>query len=398
MWAALLITAADLAGSFTVSDRTEARVRAPGTNATGTAAASLDLETVPEARLTLASRRVRYSFSYAPRLTLWDVNAGAHPTWLNNGAARVEWHSELTRLSIDQVGSYGGVSFAYVSLMPGPEGAPPRVDAVPAPQIIQYASSTTTLASRVTLRRWAIDTSLGYRFDGGADVASRLVLPFQRGPFGEASLAYAASRIDHVVTTVAGSEAAFSSGPESVVTEIDEGYRHAWSRTTETRLTVGISQVRARTTGITAYTFETHPVAEVVLEERPPSAGGHVNVRIGLRVGPVVNRLLGIVDERVQGTLAAAYTYQRLTTHAFAIASQTVPPSAPYATELVSGELGAAYDVSNVVRFDVGVRGLWQRLDPAVAMGRPLPSSAQVAFLQGTIFAGVTLRAPPVRM
>ena len=74
----LVVLAADLSGSLTVSDRTEARVRAPGTVTTvGTAAASLDLETVPEARLTLASRRARYVFTYAPRLTLWDVNTAA---------------------------------------------------------------------------------------------------------------------------------------------------------------------------------------------------------------------------------------------------------------------------------------------------------------------------------
>ena len=297
MWAALLI-AADLSGSFTLSDRTEVRVRAPGTNATGTTAASLDLETAPEARLSLATRRVRFAFTYAPRLTLWDLNAGAHPTLLHAGAAHVEWHSHLTRLSLDQAGSYGGVSFAYVSLTPGPEGARPRVDVVPAPQIIQYASSTTTLASRQTLRLWTIDTSFGYRADGGADDPSRKVLPFQHGPFGEVAADYAVSRRDHLVTTASASEAAFSSSlgglssaPESVVTELDEGYRHRWSRTTETRLTVGVSEVRARDSAIAAYAFDTHPVAELVVEHRPAASGAHVDLRAGVRLGPVVNRL-----------------------------------------------------------------------------------------------------------
>jgi hypothetical protein len=100
-----------------------------------------------------------------------------------------------------------------------------------------------------------------------------------------------------------------------------------------------------------------------------------------------VNRLLGIVDERVQGTLAAGYTYGRLATHAFAVASQSVPANGLYATKLVSGELSAGYAVSKVVGFDAGVRGMWQRAD-----------AAQAAFLQGTVFIGMTLRAPPIRL
>lgn len=387
MWTALLI-AADLSGALTLSDRTEVRFRAPGTVTTAmTRAASLDLETTPEARLTLASRRSRYTFTYAPRLTLWDVSTGAQPTLLHAGAVRVEWHSHLTRLSLEQAGSYGGMSFAYVSLQPGPGGAPPRVDVVPTPQILQYGSSTTTLASRLALRRWTLTTSAGYRLSGGTDAASRALLPFQSGPFGEAAADHAITRRDHVVTTVSASEAAFSSGPESVVVEVNEGYRHLWTRTLETRLTLGVSEVRVRAGASASYVFETYPVAEIVLDEHPRTAEGHLAVRFGARLGPVVNQLLGIVDERVQGTLAVGYAYRRLATHAFAVASQSVPTSRPYATTLLSGELGAAYGVSRVVSFDVGVRALWQRADVTRA-----------AFLQGTAFIGVTLRAPPIRL
>jgi hypothetical protein len=279
MWAALLI-AADLSGTLTISDRTEARVRAPGTpTPSGVPAAAVDVETAPEARLLLGSRRVRFTLAYTPRLTLWDVGAGTHPTALHAGAAHLEWQSHDARLSIDQAGAYGGVSFAYVSLAPdATTGAPPRVDVVPAPQIIQYASSTTTLGSRLTLRRWTIDTSLGYRLDGGADAPSRAVLPFQNGPFGDLKVDYAVTRRDHLVTTVAASEAAFSSGPESIVTELDEGYRHFWTRTFETRLTLGVSEVRMRSSALAAHTFETYPVAEVVFEERPQAADGHLDL------------------------------------------------------------------------------------------------------------------------
>jgi hypothetical protein len=384
---AALLLAADLVGTLAVSDRTELRLRAPGT-APGPAAASFDLETVPTARLMLASPRWQYALTYAPRLTLWDVNAGGvRPTALHDGAARIEWRSLAARLSLAETGSYGGVDLAAFALTPGADGAAQHVDLVPAPQIIQFASSTTTLASRLTLGRWLVATSVGYQLSGGADAEARAVLPFQIGPFGELSASYAASRRDHVITTLTASEELFSSGPESLLMELDEGWRHALTRTTDVTLTLGASESRARMSALAAHDFETHPVAEAVLEQRNPRPEGQVDLRLDVRLGPVVNRLVGIVDERVGGTLTASHTYRRLTTHALAGVSQSVPASGAYATSLVAGELGVAYALREFVTFDVGVRGLWQRQE-----------APEAVFLQGTAFAGVTFRAPPVRL
>jgi hypothetical protein len=338
--------------------------------------------------LTLASRRWQYALTYAPRLTLWDVNAaGVRPTALHEGAASIEWRSLAARLSLHETGSYGSVDLAAFALTPGPEGAPPRVDLVPAPQIIQFASSTTTLASRLTFPRWLVGASVGYQVSGGADAVARTVLPFQSGPFGELSASYAASRRDHVITTLTTSEASFSSGPESLLMEVDEGWRRSLSRVTDLTLTLGASEAGARTSAFAARGFETHPVAEAVLEQRHARPEGHVDVRFGVRLGPVVNRLVGIVDERVGGTLTASHTYRRVTTHALAGASQSVPASGVYATSLVAGELGVAYALRDFVTFDLGVRGLWQR--------QQVP---EAVFLQGTVFAGVTFRAPPVHL
>src|SRR5690348_16683392 len=99
MWPALLL-AADLSSSLAVSDRTELRVRAPGT---APAAAALDAETTLTARLTAASRRFRLALGYTPRLTLWDVTSPTRkPTLLNAGEARVEWLGRRARISLDQ--------------------------------------------------------------------------------------------------------------------------------------------------------------------------------------------------------------------------------------------------------------------------------------------------------
>src|SRR5690242_6454774 len=96
----LLLVAADLAGTLAVSDRTEVRVRAPGTTP---APASLDVETAPDVRVTLAWTRWRSVLAYTPLLTLWDASTPARrPTWLNAGEARLEWHGARAQIALSE--------------------------------------------------------------------------------------------------------------------------------------------------------------------------------------------------------------------------------------------------------------------------------------------------------
>jgi hypothetical protein len=380
MLAAMLL-AADLAGSFSVSDRTELRGRAPGT---APLAASLDAETALTARLSLASRRFRAGFAYTPRLTLWDIGSRVFaPTQLQGGEARLEWLGRHARLSLGETASYGSVSLASSSLLSGPEGQPPHVDAIPT-QVLQFASSTTTLASRLTFPRWTVDTSLGYQLAGGADMAARALMPLQTGPFGDATIDYAATRREHSLTRLSVVEAAFSSGTESMLVEADESWRHVWSRLVETRLSLGVSEGRDRAAPRAVVQFATYPVVEAVFERR--AAGGHVDVLVSGRLGPTINRLFGTVEERVQGTIAASHHHRRFTTRALTSAAWSLTASRAEETRLFAGELALAYEATTAVAYDAGVRGFWQSL---ATNGAP--------FLQGTMFVGVSLGAPPVR-
>lgn len=98
-----------------------------------------------------------------------------------------------------------------------------------------------------------------------------------------------------------------------------------------------------------------------------------------------MNRLYGDVEERVEATLGATYRARRLTTHAFASGSRSVPATGPYATSLFGGELGSSYGATRVVAVDGGLRSIWQRQE-----------ATREAFAQGTLFIGVTLLAPPL--
>jgi hypothetical protein len=389
--------AADIAASVALSDRTETRLRDPGDAPTGP---SVDVATTPDVRMVLASPRTAFTLDYAPRLTAWDINdVGVRPLWLHSGSARLEWRDDRTTLSLGQDASYGATNFAALTYAPTPEGTPPmppRVDVIPTPQIIQFESSTTTLGTRVEGRRWEFRSIAGYQLSGGADDAARLLIPLQKGPLAEAAMTLATSPVDRLATTVTGSETTFSSGPEIVLGEGDEGWRHQWSAVTEMDLTLGVSEARVRPSPLAPISTQTNPVAEAILELRILVDEDRVTIRVGARLGPVVNRLLGIVDERVQGSLLSKWTHWPFAASAFASAQQSVPTGGPYATELLTGELGLSYVATEAVAFDVGVRGLWQRAnEPAVSTSTPGATDiTEASLVQGIVFVGATLRAP----
>jgi hypothetical protein len=385
---------ADLAATLALSDRTETRLRDPGDTPTSP---SIDLATTPEARLVLASSRSRFTLTYAPRLTLWDVNdVGLRPLWLDAGSALFESRYGGTTLSLSQDASYGSMSFADLTFARGPQGAPPSVDVVPSSQIIQYESTTTTLRSRSELPRWNLGSSIGYELAGGADSASRLVIPLEKGPVAEVTATYAGSPVDGFATTLNGSETAFSSGPEIILGEGDEKWRRHWSAVTETDFTLGVSEARVRTSPLSESSEKTNPVAEAILEQRILSDSDRVTLRIGSRLGPVINRLLGIVDERIQGTLESNWTHGPFSTNAFASVQQSVPTGGPDATELVAGEVKVSYAATEVVAFEIGVRGLWQRA--AQSFGPAATPAPTETVVQGIVFVGVTLHAPTMSL
>jgi hypothetical protein len=361
---------------------------------------SLDVATAPEVHVSLATQRLGLALAYTPRLTLWDVNeVGVRPTGFNAGSARADWRGERASLFLSQEAGYGAVNFAGLALAPGPDGAPPRVDVVPAPQSLAYESSSTSFGSRAQVRRWELRSQVGYQVSGGADAPARQIIPLQNGPTFEAAAAFAESPVDHLATTATGSETSFSSGPRIVLAEIDEGWKHTWSPRTETTLTFGVSDARARGSAYAGSYTEVDPVAEGLVDAGLGTARDRVTLHIGARLGPVVNRLLGIVDERGQGTLLAKWTRGPFGADAFVSAQQSVHATGPDATELVTGQCGLSYAATDVVAFDVGVRGIWQRANqPLVSSAGGASVISETDLAQGLVFLGVTFTSPCMQL
>ena len=394
-----LPVAADLMGTLTLSDRMEVRVRSPGTSPN---APSLDAEMTPEARLTVASRRLRLSLAYLPRLTAWDLNnQGIKPLLLHGASVSAGWREHTTELTLREDAAYGGMGFAALTALPGASGASssssPRLDVIPTAGTIQYASSTTTFGSRTELRRLTLATHVGYQMSGGADAESRASIPWQRGPLADASAEVAVTRKDRAVTTVSGVLSSFTSGSEILLLEETEGLRHRFASSTDGELLAGVSEARTRPFSTAAFDHTTYPVAEASLEHRIPFAEDRFLVRATLRVGPVVNRLLGLVDERVQARFEGRWSNWPYGARLTLSAAQSVPAGDLTAITLGQGEVSFQYNLSEAVTIDLGVRELAQR-QAQLGLGLTTTDPQRLTFTQTVAFVGITIRAPETRL
>jgi hypothetical protein len=400
------LTLAALAGTLEVSDRSELRLRYPGIQP---GAASFDVETDPDALLTLASHTTTLRLEYAPQLVAWDLNiVGLEPSYLNRGTARAEWRARHLTLSLTEMAAYGSQSFASLALTPGADGAPARVDVFPAPRTFLYEASLTTLDARWNLPRWTLTASAGFQLAGGVTAQDRETLPYQSGPLGTLAGDYSLTRTDHLITSASGSYASFSTGVDGAIVQVDEAWRHGWSRLTSTLVRVGAAETGTR--GISPsdtlespaapFQLATDPVAEGLIEHDFSGRRDAGDILFDAKLGPTLNPLIGLVDERIQGTLAGHYLHGRLGLRAQITLSESVPPTRLSAVRIFYQETAASYRLCQAVSVEVGTRTLWQDPTASAAVLAGAPANAlyvPVPFLQEVVFLGLTLRADPVK-
>jgi hypothetical protein len=392
-------------GVFTLSDRTEARVRDPDPI---TNAVALDLSTTVDARATLASASTLYTLAYMPSLTLLDVNVpGNQPAFMNNVLASVDWHSHRTRIVVTEKAGYGQLSFESLSALTapgtpatpvGPTGQPaplPTQQLVPPTESLLFASSETTVATTLQLRPWTLLTRIGYQLSGGGNGAAQAVLPFQQGPFADATADYRAGTRDHLATVASGSETSFSTGTDALIVGIEEQWRHHWARMTDSMLGAGISEARTRTAADAPYESTPDPVAEAEFDQGFGRGATHGLVRFDVLLAPFVNRLTGLVDERITGILGASLTRRKVTLRLIGTAGESVDEDTVTAGRLLAAELDASYSVSDALSFDAGARTLRQVQNFAGTVVDPTQPTpiVQQTFSQTVVFFAVTVRA-----
>lgn len=400
---ALTLVAA--AETFTLTDRTETRVRDPDPV---TNAAAVDLSTAPDARLLWDAGRDRYTLGYDPSITLLDVNGiGFKPAVMNTGLLAGEWNWPRLHLSLSEAASYGTQSFVSLSALPAP-GAPaapvtmpgqpqplPAAQPVPVAQTFAYASSDTELASAFHIRKWELGLSTGFRLSGGADAQARAVIPQQHGIIGDARGDYRLTGRDHLISDVGFTQATFSNGPQDVILGFEERWRRQWTRTTDTAIAAGLYEARTNISSTAPTQYATNPTGEVELHHQLGGTKNRFDLRADARLAPIVNVLVGTVDQRVQGIVEIDWTHHALGLRAFGTAAESVSQDTSYASQVLQGEIDASYRLSKALSLDTGARLLEQRQNVPAQAGST--AFTQVNFSQTVVFVAVTVRAVDAR-
>jgi hypothetical protein len=406
----VLPLSADADGVFTLSDRTEARLRAPDPI---TNAAALDLDTLVDARAVWSPRNATYTLADLPRFTLLDYNgAGRQGAVLDSAIASADWRlSPRVRIRLSENASYGELSLESLTAIPAPgtpvattpPGQPqPGLTAAQGPLTsapILYGASDTSLASTLELRRWTVLPRVGYQLTGGVNDSAQQILPFQQGPYADITADDKVDAHNHLATIVNGSDTAFSTGTEDLLASAEEHWRHAWSSRTETMLGAGWYLARTRAGFGDPDVFASNPIAEGSVEHTFRVAGGAGYTRLDLRLAPFINRLTGLVDEQVRASAEGSWTRRRFKLRAFASFGESTVQGTSTSARLGTAEIDAAYKFNQYLTLDGGVRALYQEQDSlgnVPAAGGPAPI-VENTLSQGVVFIAVTVSAPRVR-
>jgi hypothetical protein len=393
------------AAVFTLSDRTEARVRAPDPV---TGAVAIDFDTLMDARAIWTAHDATYTLADMPRFTLLDSNGWAREAAPYDSALVAgEWRLPRARIRLAESAGYGQLSIESLSALPAPGtpvppnpagGQPPPLvmpALTPASQSFLDASSETSLASTLQLRPWTLDARVGYQLAGGANPSARMLLPFQQGPLAQATADYKVDGHNQLATVTNDSDTSFSTGTQDLLAEIEERWTHRWTRTAETLLAAGYYAARTRTGYDQPEVWASNPVAEAAFDNRFAHGENTGGFRTDVRLAPFINRLSGLVDEQIGGSVEGSWGRRRFKLRVYASAAESVHQGTLTSVRLASAEVDAAYKVSEALTFDGGVRALYQEQNMLGLAGQPL--FVGKTFSQGVVFLGVTVRAVRAR-
>jgi hypothetical protein len=402
MWFALPV-AADV-GTFTLGDRTEIRARAPDPV---TNAAALDVDTMVDARLEYRSPRTTYTLGYTPHLYALDVNdVGIQPSLIHGWNGQGEWRTGNAIVDLSENGSYGQLAFGSLAAVatPGtpeptqPGGQPnpvPNVQPVAPVQTLDILASTTTATSILQLRPWTLRGMVGYQLFGGADAASRTVLPSGQGPLAQAQADVQTDARDHLVTLLDAQVVSFDpTGSQIMLLQAWEQWRYRLTRSSDTMLGVGAGETRARDASLAPYAYSTDPLAEGQYNYRFGPTDARVKLTLDARLAPLINQLTGLVDERVQATGEGSLTHRLWTYRASVTGAESTDQSSSDAVQMLMGEVDALYQVTPALSFDVGARAVAENQRfPTISQKGAITAETSGSFDQYVVFFAVTFRA-----
>jgi hypothetical protein len=407
----LHVAFAEYVGTVDVSNRTEVRVRHTQDVVPDK---SFDVVDAPTARVELEDRVWSHTLGYTALAAAPDVQAGLSPQLIQSADLGTAWHDRRVRIGVAEYAMYGELNTGFLlggpptsaptpaaTPPPGPAAPPPAGPTTPtlaAPTTLRMGSSRTVLATALTLsRRWTATTAVEYVMAGGVDTASQANLPLLRGPRGEATATYAATRLDGLETRASVQRGTTTEGlcspaiadvpvgatcaPVTDTGQITEAWQRRLTRDSQATLGAGAAWTAVRIRPEDRFVDRLFPVVRASFEHARVVQDIRTIVRLDALLAPTIDVRTGVLDQRAQGSVALTLPFHEVTLSGSFSAARSV--SSPFVRPLtaLTGVLETAYHFSRVSEIGGGVRYalLEQEGLPRIAGG--------AAFLQATFHA-----------
>lgn len=376
-----VLVATALRGTLDLSARAQVASRAGG----ALAGPTLDAATSPEVKLDVRSRRWELTADYTPRFTGSVAGSDPQSYVLQQGRLGARFQDKRGSLSLYQDTGHGRLSMLTLGAAQAATPGTTPLGALPTTEVIDYAWSRTGIVARlIASRRWDLRFTGELALSGGAGSLARASLPFQTALRAGIGAGYAASRRDHLSTTLDASRAVFSTGLEDMLVETKVSWRHDLDRGLSTTLAGGLGWSTSRPDAAPAARSAVAPVVEAGLSYRPRAST--IEVGLTVKLAPVIDAFSGRIDQRVDGTAAVTWAPARdLAVQGQLGVGRSIPWGEGVPLSLGFGAVTASYSVNDVVQIDGGGRSAWSK-----APGIDAPA-------QWMVFAGATFRIPTFR-
>jgi len=349
-------------------------------------------------RFGAGTRRLHLDVAYMPHLVFTDITGEPIRDLLHIAQVNGDWSFRRGRLSLQERASYGNRSFSALgAAVVDPVTGLLPVQAAPQNVSVRYVLSDTDLTSELrTSAQTTLTLGVGYFLGGATDEASRVYVPFVRGPRAVAMFEYRMSRRDSFLTRADGTVQTTSLGTasdvHSAVIRGTETWRRQWSLRTDTQLGGGVVLIPADG----PHPAHGFPSAAASFHQSLPGAprGATLDFVMTGAVDAYIDRLTGLVDERATSTLLAGWTLQPVAFHVTGGYSQSLDRTQPNAIRLVFGDAGVHYQFSTPFALEGGVRVFDQTAITTV----PAPTVAAALGTRWVAFVALVFQSAPLTL
>jgi hypothetical protein len=386
--------------AFDLSAQTQTLVRKPGDQGVGVdkpATESYDWQLGAATALALDFRTLRLRFGYTPKLTFNDFTHQPIRNVYQTGSVGLLWTLPRLQLSLTETFSYGDRYYTALNSVAGtdPATGTPVVQTLPQATTVRDISSDTALQADLSItRRTLFHSYLGYQLGGGANEASRVIVPAFTSARGLFSIEHRLTPRDGLISLLQliDTHTKFAGAPDVrvFVGGVGEQWRRQWAKNTSGLIGAGFVFVppyeghdaMARPTGIASLSqlFLTGP-------ER-----GTLQLTASAAADVVIDRLTGQPDARGQLVGAAQWNVRQWIVTAQGQFVRSFDKTTLSAVSLRSGELRVAFLPVKQLTLEAGTRLLKQR-----SLNPDIPTPPLLNKLQWTAFVSATYRFDTVQ-